>query len=105
MRLARLATLASILWLHACGGDTNEPVIDTPLPPPPVQLAFDAANYQGAVRNAFEWTDAAFLFAKLGADVADRMVMTSAVLPPLFGCPVSGAAQVTLTDRNRNGML
>ena len=100
--------LGSIVGLHACGGgsgsDAPAPVGEPP-PPPPVQLTLDAANYQGAVRNALEWSDAAFWFGKLGADVADRMVTTSAVLPPLFGCQVSGAAQITLTDRNRNGTL
>ena len=103
---ARLVILGSIVCLHACGGgsDNSRPVGE-PLPPPAVQITLDAANYQGAARNALEWTDAAFSLGKLGADVADRMLSTSAILPPVFPCTVSGTASVTLTDRNRNGML
>jgi len=102
----RLVILGSIACLHACGGGSDEQApVGVPPPPAPLQLTLDAANYQGAVRSALEWSDAAFWFAKLGADVADRMVSTAAVLPPVFRCPVSGDASVTLTDRNRNGML
>ena len=106
MRMARVITLGIIVCLHACGGGGSDgaPMAEPP-PPTPVQLTLDAANYQGAVRNALEWSDSAFFFAKLGADVADHLVRTSATLPPLFRCTVSGAASITLTDRNRNGML
>jgi len=106
MRMARVITLGIIVCLHACGGgDSDGAPMAEPPPPTPVQLTLDAANYQGAVRNALEWSDSAFFFAKLGADVADHLVRTSATLPPLFRCTVSGAASITLTDRNRNGML
>jgi len=107
MRKARLGTLGIIVCLHACGGGggSDEAPVAEPPAPTPVQLTLDAANYQGAVRNALEWSDSAFFFAKLGADVADHLVSSSAILPPLFRCTVSGAASITLTDRNRNGML
>ncbi len=97
--------LGSIFVLNACGGGGgDETPVAVPPPPAPVQLTLDAANYQGAVRNALTWGDSAFQYAKLGADVADRLV-NSVVLPPVLRCPVSGAASITLTDRNRNGVL
>lgn len=107
VRLPRTLVLASLVTLHACGGGDGggQTPVAAPPPPPPVQLALDATNYQGAVRNALEWGDSAFQYAKLGADVADRLVNAPVALVPVFRCPVSGLAQITLTDRNRNGVL
>ena len=66
MRKARLGTLGIIVCLHACGGGggSDEAPVAEPPAPTPVQLTLDAANYQGAVRNALEWSDSAFFFAK-----------------------------------------
>ena len=106
VRFPRILVLGSLATLHACGGGSSDATpVAVPPPPPPVQLALDATNYQGAVRNAFEWGDSAFQYAKLGADVADRLVNAPVALVPLFRCPVSGSAQITLTDRNRNAVL
>jgi hypothetical protein len=105
-RTARAIGLGSLAFLHACGGgSTDGAPAAVPPPPAPVQLKLDAANYQDAARKAFEWSDSAFQFVKLGADMADRLVRTSATLPPIFRCAVSGTASITLTDRNRNGTL
>lgn len=106
-RIARALALASIGFLNACGGGDGSGAAPVATPPPPaaVQLALDAANYQGAVRSALEWSDSAFSYAKLGADVAVRLRNTPLILPPVFPCQVSGTASITLTDRNRNGML
>jgi hypothetical protein len=103
-----IAAIGCGALLQACGGGGSvegSPPVAAPPPPPPTQLALDAANYQGAVRNAFEWGDSAFAYAKLGADVADHLLNIPLTLPPLFGCPVSGSAQASLSDRNRNRML
>lgn len=106
VRLSRMLILGSLAALHACGGGSSDPApVAVPPPPAPVQLALDASNYQGAMRNALTWGDSAFGYAKLGADVADRLVNAPIALLPILRCPVSGAAQITLTDRNRNGML
>lgn len=106
-RMAPVATaLVCGIGLTSCGGggdDGSPPAV--PPPAAPVQLALDAVNYQGAVRNALEWGDSAFSYAKLGADVADRLLNTSLLFPPVFPCPVSGAASITHTDRNGNGMF
>jgi hypothetical protein len=104
--MARAMALGSLAFLHGCGGGSTDvdPVV-VPLPLAPVQITLDAANYQDSARKALEWSDAAFSFAKLGADMADRLMRTSAALPPIFRCAVSGTASITLTDRNRNGLL
>lgn len=93
--------------LQACGGGSDDapPAVGVPLPPPPAQLALDAANYQGALGTAFELGDSAFSYAKLGADVADRLLNIPLTVPPQFLCPVSGAASISLSDRNGNRML
>lgn len=104
-RTALVLALGSVVFLDACGGGGNEPPVAAPPPPPPVQLALDAANYRGAMQDAFTSSDSAFSFAKLGADVADRLLNIPMFLPPAFPCPVSGAASISLSDRNRNSML
>lgn len=107
-RMARALALGGLAFLAACGGgsgDTDAAPVAVPPPPAAVQLALDASNYQDAVRHALDWSGAAFSFAKLGADAADRLAVNSSALPPLFRCAVSGAASITLTDRNRNGIL
>jgi len=106
-RLAQALALGSLILLNACGGGSEDapPVVAVPLPPPPVQLALDAGNYQGAMRSALEWSDAAFSYAKLGADTADRLINTPLNLPPVFPCPISGSASISLSDRNRNRIL
>jgi len=108
VRFSRTLILGSLATLHACGGgggNGDAAPVATPPPPAPVQLALDASNYQGAMRNALEWGDSAFQYAKLGADVADRMVNNLVPFSPIFRCPVSGVASITLTDRNGNGVL
>lgn len=100
------AAVSSAALLQACGGgDDSSPPVAVPLPPPPVQLTLDATNYQGAMQNAFASGDAAFAYAKLGADVADRLLNIPLSLPPAFGCPVSGSASISLSDRNSNRIL
>jgi hypothetical protein len=101
------AAFSGAALLQACGGggDGGSPPVAEPPPPPPAQLALDAANYQAAVSSTLELGDAAFSYAKLGADAANRLLNVPLNLPPLFGCPVSGAAQVSLSDRNGNRML
>lgn len=104
--VAIFASLGCGVLLQACGGGGDEgspPAL--PPPPPPVQLALDAGNYQSAVRSALELGDSAFSFAKLGADLADRLLNTPLVLAPAFGCRVSGSSSISLSDRNGNGMF
>jgi hypothetical protein len=104
--MARAIAPGSLVFLHACGGGSTDvdPVAVSPRPAP-VQLTLDATNYQDSARKALEWSDAAFSFAKLGADMADRVMRTPAALPPIFRCAVSGTASITLTDRNSNHLL
>jgi len=104
-RTSRMLVLAGLASLGACGGGSDPAPVATPPPSAPVELALDATNYQGAMKNALEWSDSAFQYAKLGADVADRLVNSPVALVPIFRCPVSGVATITLTDRNRNGVL
>ena len=106
MRLA-VVTLGSIFFLHGCGGGDGggEAPVAEPPSPAPTQLKLDATNYQTALRHSLEWSDSAFFFARLGADVADVLITSSSSLLPVFNCAVSGAASITLTDRNRNGQL
>jgi hypothetical protein len=55
-----------------------------PPSPPPTELALDASNYQRAWSLAFESANAGFGFAKLGADVADRLFDQPLLLRSLF---------------------
>jgi hypothetical protein len=100
------AALVFALLLHACGGGGEAccDMIPQP-PPPPAQVALNASNYQGALSDALESANAAFAFAKLGADAADQIFGIPLALPRAIRCPVSGTASIELTDRNRNGAL
>jgi len=97
--------LGCAVLLHACGGSGDSAPMAVPPPPAPVQLALTASNYQDAFANALETANAAFGFAKLGADSADRIFNVPLVIPPVVRCPVSGTATIELSDRNRNGAL
>jgi hypothetical protein len=91
--------------LSGCGGGGQSGGQPPPPPSPPTELTLDAANYQNALSFAFESANAGFGFAKLGADVADRLFDQPLLLTSAFQCPVSGSASIELTDRNRNGRL
>ena len=106
-RFARtLTTMSCSVLVYACGGGVDLAQAPAPGAPPPLAgLALNTSNYQGALSFALESANAGFGFAKLGADVADRLFNASLVPSPILACRVSGNATVELTDRNRNGML
>jgi hypothetical protein len=111
MNRARLLPISAVAMgsaalLCGCGGgESGQSGTPPPPPAPPPQLTLDAANYQNALSFAFESANAGFGFAKLGADVADRLFDQPLLLTSVFQCPVSGSASIELTDRNRNGRL
>ena len=104
-RVARYCGSWLRVVLQPAAAAAIRPPVAVPPPPASTQLALDALNYQGAVQTALETVDAAFAYAKLGADVADRLFNTSLIVPPALRCPVSGTVSITHTDRNRDGML
>jgi hypothetical protein len=102
-----MIAFACVALLPACGGsgDGTPPAAAVPPPPPAAELALDAQNYRVAMQHALEWADSAFSYAKLGADVADRLLNLPLNVPPRFACAIAGAASVSLSDRNGNYML
>jgi len=103
MKAAR-PVIVCLVTLAGCGGGgggggTPAPV---PAPAPPAKVALAATNYLNAATLAMGATNSAYWYAKLGIDITDLLI-NQPLNPFPTACPVSGAMQAELLDRNRDG--
>jgi DNA-binding beta-propeller fold protein YncE len=115
-RTRQLAIAGLVLLLAACGGGggggndgVTPPAPPSPPPPPPsssaTPLTLTAANFQGAVRNGFAFTETATVFAVNSALTWHARRATAGVGPITRSCSQGGTEVQTIADRNGSGAL